>query len=1791
MIRLIEVARPRMMRLFFLLAFFLLGVAANTPTFGAEPNQFSANSGRRVQLAGGAVLRVDGESGALQVQASNGKITTIGRFVRQPDAMVALPNGSVWLERGVVSDRISIGANSSSGLIYNPADGLLSSASAGGLTGVFGDNYVVLTNGELFTLDKALMQISIWDTEARVDEKQMALPTSDVSQISLLRDGAILLQPVQGDVKTTSIVFDPIADGFRPISRDEFDEWQSNVPQWSASIPSAGARGVPPSVRISLAFSQPLQAESVNGDTVVLFGPQGAVSAKLALVDGGRALFITPDRDLYTGSSYSVFLKGLRSESGDVMPFGTYRFDTTSIEPSHAVLSAATAHSKGAAASLIRGAKNAVTDGSSSDQEPVHLSTGSHISGIQRSNDDCAPKSRQIVLCRAHSFIRDGAFYPGRNNALNDSGGHWRTYHQRVRALGPVRAVVRENNAVRSLKGKAAASGEVSGRVLRIDDRPVADVTVSAGGKTTRTDREGVFVLRGIPAGRQAVFVDGTSANHGKLEYGSFEVGIDVPTDGRLKLAYNMYLPRVLPRDKISIPSPTTRELVITHPDMPGLEIDIPAGTVIHDRNGKIVTDLAIVPTPVDRAPFPTENNYPVYFSIMPGGAVIQNLSPTASQGIRIRYPNYGRAAPGAVAYFWNYDEEAGWHVYGKGRVSADGRQFVPDPGVSLTTTVHGSFTLADYKEGALGNPSCGGCSSAHAGDPVDLVTGALVHTWHDLGLQDIDPLSLDRTYRSGDTEVRAFGKGMSSSFDWFLYDEEDDFSQPKLVLPNLATLAFNPILGDPAGSNVDLLAEWQYTGSQGRFYGALLQHLQYTHNQFEEHWVIHLRDGTEYWFQNEQHNLLNQVVDRFGNATVFDVPDGLLYSVTSPGGRTITFDYDEDNRIISATDSAGRVVGYTYDTSGHLSRVEYPDGTHEQYTYGGDGNLLTVTDRRGHTALTNQYTDGKVTQQTFADGGSYSFAYIAGSDGYNTQATVTDPQGSQRVTVFDPANHYAASETLAAGTPLAQTTTFTRDAAGYVTSMTDPLNRQATMAYDEWGDLISFTVMAGTSMASTQTFTYTPDDHLVATVTDPLDHVTAFSYTDGCMTGITDPLGHVTAIACNAYGLPVSITDPLGHTVSYGYDGYALRTRTDALGRVTTFTQDGLGRPIAMQDAEGHLVRRAYDIDDQVVETTDSRGKAMEYAYDPNGNLASVTLPGGGTIAYSYDDRNRLVQRTDALGQSESWTYDGLGHALTTVDRKGQETDFHYDALGRRDQVTYADGGAIAVGYDAGNRVTLLNDSQSGALHRDYDSFDRLVSESGPQGSIDYAYDAAGRRTQMTAGSQAVVTYEYDAGNRLTTLSQGTEQVGYTYDDGGRRATLTLPNGIVASYSYNAANQLTGISYQRNSTLLGTLSYSYDTAGRLVQRGGTLGDTSAAAATSAGSFDANNRQTIFNASALSYDADGHLTSDGTRSYVWNARGELSQIKQGGAVVASYAYDALGRRVSKQIDGGTSTAYLYDGLDTVQETQGGTQNSLLIGLGVDERYARNEGSTRAYFLTDLLGSTVGLTDVNGAWLQQYSYDPYGVTTATTAATNPYQYTGRENDGGGLYYYRARYYSAGMGRFISEDPIGFAGGQNNFYAYAGSSPIMFRDPQGRELGLAVIGSLIGGGWGAVNGYISGDRGWQLTADIAAGAGTGALAGLTNGASLIELAATRAVIGAGIESTRQIINGLMSPCHEVDIHGWSIAFAGIGSLVGDGVEAATGWTVIGERGATALGGFLGGGVSLPEATVEGAEGAEP
>jgi RHS repeat-associated protein len=165
-------------------------------------------------------------------------------------------------------------------------------------------------------------------------------------------------------------------------------------------------------------------------------------------------------------------------------------------------------------------------------------------------------------------------------------------------------------------------------------------------------------------------------------------------------------------------------------------------------------------------------------------------------------------------------------------------------------------------------------------------------------------------------------------------------------------------------------------------------------------------------------------------------------------------------------------------------------------------------------------------------------------------------------------------------------------------------------------------------------------------------------------------------------------------------------------------------------------------------------------------------------------------------------------------------------------------------------------------------------------------------------------------------------------------------------------------------------------------------------------------------------------------------------------IQASFVYDAIGRRI-RRIVNGTTTEFLYDGINPVQELSGGSVTAnLLTGFGMDERFTRTDSSGTRNFLTDALGSAIALADSAGTIQTEYTYDAFGKTSFTGSSnSNPYQYTGRENDGMGLYYYRARYYHPELQRFISEDPIGFRGSGINFYPYVANNPTNFADPSG------------------------------------------------------------------------------------------------------------------------------------------------
>ncbi|MFZ3200580.1 MAG: RHS repeat-associated core domain-containing protein [Candidatus Acidiferrales bacterium] len=364
-----------------------------------------------------------------------------------------------------------------------------------------------------------------------------------------------------------------------------------------------------------------------------------------------------------------------------------------------------------------------------------------------------------------------------------------------------------------------------------------------------------------------------------------------------------------------------------------------------------------------------------------------------------------------------------------------------------------------------------------------------------------------------------------------------------------------------------------------------------------------------------------------------------------------------------------------------------------------------------------------------------------------------------------------------------------------------------------------------------------------------------------------------------------------------------------------------------------------------------------------------------------------------------------------------------------------------------------------------------------------------------MTVAGQPAVNYSYDNASRLTGIAQGASAVSFVYDSANRRTSLTLPNGVVMSYSYDSASQLSAINYQLGTNSLGNLTYSYDLAGRRTSMGGSYAAANLPQPVSLTAYDAANELTEWGGATPVYDANGNTLSDGTNSYAWNGRNQLASMNMG---AASFQYDPLGRRVAKTVLFGT-TNYLYDGANPVQELAGTTPTAnLLTGLGIDERFTRTDSTATANFLTDALGSTLALTDGSGNTLASYTYEPFGNTTVTGSSASTYQFTGRENDGTGVYVFRARYYNPTLQRFVSEDPIGTGGGIN-LYAYVSNDPILLTDPSGRcpMCVVAIIGGVIGGTVAGYQAYENGASGWNVAAAAAGGAGTGILAGLTGG----------------------------------------------------------------------------------------------
>jgi YD repeat-containing protein len=431
--------------------------------------------------------------------------------------------------------------------------------------------------------------------------------------------------------------------------------------------------------------------------------------------------------------------------------------------------------------------------------------------------------------------------------------------------------------------------------------------------------------------------------------------------------------------------------------------------------------------------------------------------------------------------------------------------------------------------------------------------------------------------------------------------------------------------------------------------------------------------------------------------------------------------------------------------------------------------------------------------------------------------------------------------------------------------------------------------------------------------------------------------------------------------------------------------------------------------------------GEAKIYAYDVNRNLSQIVTPNGAVIKLYNNPADILAKKFLPEG-IVGYTYDSE-YNLTDITNSSSTLTFTYDPLSRLTQAqtagTIQPATSISYSYDLNDNLTSMTDPAGIVSNYVYDTLNQLTDIKDPADQVisHYEYDNLNRRTGkgfVVNGSPLAANYQYDLASQLLSINYqpSTINFAYTYDNVGNRLSLTDNDGL-RNYGYDNVYRLTNAT-NPNET------YSYDPVGNrnpLIQ-----------------TYDAGNRLLDDGTYTYAYDHNGNMitkqnkTTLETTTYSYNSEDQLIGVATPTQTI-SYVYDALGRRIQKKIVANSSeivVKYVYNGEDIIQELDQNNQvmATYVHGPSTDEPILVEKNSQKYYYISDSLGSITALVDQSGNIAQTYRYDSFGNILSTTGSLNqPYTYTGREYDEEtGLYYYRARYYDAKIGRFLQEDPI-------------------------------------------------------------------------------------------------------------------------------------------------------------------------
>lgn len=821
--------------------------------------------------------------------------------------------------------------------------------------------------------------------------------------------------------------------------------------------------------------------------------------------------------------------------------------------------------------------------------------------------------------------------------------------------------------------------------------------------------------------------------------------------------------------------------------------------------------------------------------------------------------------------------------------------------------------------------------------------------------------------------------------------------------------------------------------------------------------------EGNSESFQRDNNGNLTQytAVPKSGsplsNITMSQVPssfDDKPSSITDAMNQTTDFTYDPQTALTTSVTLPAASTGAVRPQT----RISY--GQIPTYAKNSSGNLVQVGSIWSLTGTSRCAT--QATCAGTADEIKMVVSYAGSNHALPTATTIQSGDGAvtstQSVTYDGLGNLASVTGPMSA----AQTTVYRYDAHGHLigTAGVDPdgsgPRRLAATKTTFNADGVATLTQVGTVTDQTDAaWANFSESQRSATTLDVYGRVIRQSVSAGGTTyGVTDTLydnlgrAYCTIQYMNlaAVGAPASSCAPAQTSGLYGPDRVSLTTFdpngqkaniSESVGTsspvvTATFAYSANGKIKSIGDGKNNLTSYTYDGFDRLSQTNypsstspgvSSTSDYEKFTYDANGNVTGRQLRDGALVAFSYDNLNRVKAKMPPNGEpTVSYAYDLVGHLLT-ASNSGQTLTSSYDALGRTISVAQA------------------------------------------FGSLQYQYDAAGNRTRVIWPDGFYVAYDYDlTGHMITVRENGaTTGVGvlatYAYDDLGRRTSVMRGNGTATYYSYDGASRLACLRHdlagggtldctptssgQDNATL-----FTYNPVSQIAsatRSNSTYAWTEAVTVTRPYTSNGLNQYGTAGATNLGYDARGNLTSSGTTTYTYTSDNRLKSMSGGPTLY----YDPIGRL--SQYDTSTSTRFVYDGGEIATEVgnpSGAVLRRYVTGANDDEPLVWYEGagvSDRRWLIADERGSVVAVSDSVGNSIATNTYDEYGIPGGSKSGR--FQYTGQAwFPELGMYYYKARMYSASLGRFMQTDPAGYADG-TNWYNYVRGDPINFTDPSG------------------------------------------------------------------------------------------------------------------------------------------------